>query len=101
LSEIKSASLNSRGVQQQFEKIIGTFGDEFTFLRKVPLEDIQKNLGHVYTEAIRRLRDQQVCLTPGYDGLYGTIHIFQPGELQRLNEQHLFFPGANPSVAAP
>jgi DNA helicase II / ATP-dependent DNA helicase PcrA len=98
LSEIKSTGSNSKGVQQQFGEIIGAFGNEFTFLRKVPLEDIQKHLGHVYAEAIRRLRGQQVCLTPGYDGLYGTTHVFQPGELQRLNEQHLFFPGANPSV---
>jgi len=100
LSEIKSASPNSKGVQQQFWQIIGAFGNEFTFLCEVPLEDIQKHLGHVYAEAIRRLRNQQVTLTPGYDGLYGTIHVFQPGELKQLTEQRLFLADANPPVAA-
>lgn len=101
LSEIKSASPNSKVVQQQFWQIIGAFGNEFTFLRKVPLEDIQQHLGQVFAEAIRRLRNQQVCLTPGYDGLYGTIHVFQPGELQQLNGQRsLRATNANPPVAA-
>ena len=99
LSEIKSASPNSKDVQQQFRQIIGAFGNEFTFLRKVPLEDIQKRLGHVCAEAIRRLRNQQVTLTPGYDGLYGIIHVFQPGELQQAKQTTLVFLSAKRDVS--
>ena len=84
ISEIKGMGLNSKGVQQQFRAIIKQFGNELTFLRETPLEEIQTHLGPVYAEAIRRLRDQQVIRTPGYDGVYGKIRIFKPVELQYL-----------------
>jgi hypothetical protein len=51
------------------------------------LEEIEQHLGPIYAEAIRRLRNQLVNPNPGYDGLYGTIHIFQPGELEKTNKQ--------------
>ena len=85
IAEIKGTGPNSKGVQQQFRKIIEVFGNEFAFLREALLEDIQKHLGYVYSEAVCRLRNRKIVPTPGYDGVYGTIHVFQPGELQQLN----------------
>lgn len=98
ISEIKGIGPSTKGVQQQFRQIIGQFGNEFALLRQAPLEDIQKHLGPVYAEAIRRLRHQQVNPKPGYDGLYGTIYIFQPGEIQQLTGQHSFFGYTAPAV---
>ncbi|XWN35159.1 MAG: UvrD-helicase domain-containing protein [Roseivirga sp.] len=98
VAEIKGTGPNSKGVQQQFQQIIGRFGNEFAFLREAPLEDIHKHLGPVYAEAIRRLRQEQVSPTPGYDGLYGIIHVFQPGEVQQLSGQLLFFEAPSPTV---
>ena len=91
VAEIQGKGLSTKGVQQQFRQVIGQFGNELAFLREAPLEDIQKHLGPVYAEAIRRLRNQQVIRTPGYDGLYGTIQLFQPGEMQQLIGQNSFF----------
>jgi len=91
IAEIKGTGPNSKGVQQQFQQIIGRFGNEFAFLREVPTDDIHQHLGPVYAEAIRRLRQRQVSPVPGYDGLYGTIRIFQPGEIGRLTGQAVFF----------
>ncbi|MEL6539201.1 MAG: endonuclease Q family protein [Bacteroidota bacterium] len=83
LSEIQGIGPNSKGVQQHYQRAIALFGSEFTLLREVPLEDIQQQLGPVHAEAVRRLRAQCVTPTPGYDGLYGSVHIFRPGELVR------------------
>ena len=98
VSEIKGTSPNSKGVQQQFRQIISLFGSEFAFLREAPIADIRKQLGPIYAEAIRRLRNQKVVPTPGYDGLYGTIHLFQPGEIQQLAGQRLFFENTTPAM---
>ncbi len=81
IAELQGRRPVAKSVQQQFQKIITRFGNEFDFLRHVPLEDIHKHLGALYAEAIRRLRRHQVGRQPGYDGLYGTISLFQPGEL--------------------
>lgn len=87
IAEIKGVGVSSKAVQKQFQHIISLFGNELTFLRKTPIEDIHHQLGVIYAEAISRLRNQQIAASPGYDGLYGTIRVFQPGELQKLTGQ--------------
>jgi uncharacterized protein (TIGR00375 family) len=87
IAEIKGVGPTSKNVQKQYFHVIGLFGNEFTFLRETPLEEIEQHLGPIYAEAIRRLRNQLVNPNPGYDGLYGTIHVFQPGELEKINKQ--------------
>ncbi len=98
IAEIKGTAPNSKGVQQQFLQIIGKVGNEFALLREIPLEDIDKQLGPVYAEAIRRLRNHLVSPLPGYDGLYGTIHLFNPGELQQLTGQTVFLSVPTPAM---
>lgn len=98
ISEIKGVGVGSKAVQQQYQRVIGLFGNEFSFLRETPIEEIRKHLGPIYAEAIQRLRNQQITPSPGYDGLYGTIRVFRPGELQKFTGQLHWFeaPTATP-----
>ena len=60
ISEIKGVGVGSKAVQQQYQRVIGLFGNEFSFLRETPIEEIRKHLGPIYSEAIQRLRNQQI-----------------------------------------
>lgn len=91
LSEIKNVSPSSKAVNQAFRQAIAAFGNEFTLLKQVPVEDIEKKAGVVVAEAIRRMRAQQVNPQGGYDGEYGVIKIFKAGELAQLTGQMNFF----------
>ena len=42
-------------------------------------------------EAIRRMRAGEVRVDPGYDGEYGRITLFAPGEAKDLEPQELLF----------
>lgn len=84
ISEIEGVGVSSKALQKQFAHIIGLFGNEFNFLRESPIADIKQKVGPIYAEAITRLRNRKIIANPGYDGVYGTIHVFQPGELQQL-----------------
>jgi uncharacterized protein (TIGR00375 family) len=84
IAEMNGVGVASKKVERQFAHIISLFGNEFTFLREAPIENIKQHLGPIYAEAISRLRNRQVIPEPGYDGVYGTIRIFQPGELKSL-----------------
>lgn len=95
LGEIKGSSPSSKGVMQHFQRAVSSFGSEFTLLKEAPVEDIEKNLGPVLAEAIRRMRTQQVDPQGGYDGEYGTIKIFKEGEIDALTGQSGLF-GAAP-----
>ncbi len=87
LAEIKGAGTGSKAVTQAFQQAISSFGNEFSLLKEVPVEDIQKLGGPVLAEAIRRMREQEVHPIAGYDGLYGVIKIFHEGELSKMTGQ--------------
>ena len=61
--------------------------DRFYILRQAPLEDIQAAAGPALAEGIRRLRAGQVFRQAGFDGQYGTVSLFAPGELEALGGQ--------------
>jgi hypothetical protein len=91
LAEIKGSGPDSKAVMQAYQQTISAFGNEFTLLEKVPVEDIKRSGDPVLAEAIRRMRSQQVNPQPGFDGVYGVIRIFEDGELAKLSGQlHLF-----------
>ncbi len=91
LSEIKNVSPSSKAVNQAFRQVISSFGNEFTLLKQVPVEDIRQKAGTVVAEAIKRMREQEVNPQGGYDGEYGVIKIFKEGELAKLTGQMFFF----------
>jgi PHP family Zn ribbon phosphoesterase len=58
-------------------------GSEFSILRTVPVEEIRAVSGEWIAEGINRLRAKKVICSPGYDGEYGTIRLFEPGEIKK------------------
>jgi PHP family Zn ribbon phosphoesterase len=66
-----------------YARLIGSYGSELELLLDVPVEDIARSQGFLLAEAIRRMRERQTIPTPGYDGEYGVIRIFNDAELSR------------------
>ncbi len=61
--------------------LVGALGPELDILSRVPIEEIARAGGELLGEAVARLRRGQVHRSPGYDGEYGVIRLFEPGEL--------------------
>lgn len=99
LSEIKGAGPASKGVMQAFQEAIATFGNEFSLLNEIPVEDIQRRGNAVLAEAIRRMRQQEIRPVAGYDGVYGVIKVFGEGELKKLTGQLHMFGDMGPAAA--
>ena len=91
LPEVIAACLNcgaeSRRVQALYFDMLKKLGPELDILRSTPLSDIEIAGGGAVAEGIRRLRAGQVRLSAGYDGEYGRISLFDPGELEMLAGQ--------------
>ncbi len=94
LAEIISASLgvgpDSVTVGREYNKLIKTFGNEFKILLDVPKPDIVKSVPAKIAKGILRVRDGNVRITPGYDGVYGEIGIFTTDD-QEDKKQLTFF----------
>lgn len=95
LPEVIGASVGhsaaSAKVQRLYEDMLKGLGAEFSILREIPAEDIQKKAGYLVAEGIRRLRQGQVQRFPGFDGEYGVIKLFEPSELEAMDGQMSMF----------
>lgn len=68
--------------------MISVLGDEFSILRKIPIEDIKKAGFGDMSHVIMRMRKGDIYIEPGYDGVYGTITLFKnQEERSKLNNQ--------------
>ncbi len=85
ISEIKGKGVNTKTVRQYHENLLSTLGDEFSILTRIPLEDIERATSGIFAEAISRMRQGKVVKEAGFDGEYGKIHLFEPGEIDRLS----------------
>lgn len=84
-------SSTSVKVQNKYKAMIKNLGPEFKILRELPIEDICQVSGYLISEGIRRLREGKVERSPGYDGEYGTIKLFDRAEIDNLSGQLCFF----------
>ncbi|HEY7274796.1 MAG TPA: UvrD-helicase domain-containing protein, partial [Trebonia sp.] len=81
LGEIAGVGPKSKSVTAQASAMVDRFGPELGILGDVPLDDLAAGAPSIVAEAIARLRRGQVRREAGYDGVYGTIRLFEPDEL--------------------
>ncbi len=93
LAEFMGSSPDTKSVRQLFAQAISCYGNEFDLLHNVPIDDIRPKSGSLLAEAIRRLRNREVHPVGGYDGEYGVISVFKPGEIEEFSGQRDLFGG--------
>jgi uncharacterized protein (TIGR00375 family) len=67
----------TKGVDQEYEKMIQKLGPELEILFDRTQEELSAVAPPRITEGILRVRERQVEIQPGYDGVYGKIKIFK------------------------
>ncbi|WP_373290286.1 UvrD-helicase domain-containing protein [Pilimelia terevasa] len=83
LGEIHGVGPRTKTVDGRLQHLVATLGPELEILTRVPLADVARAGGELLGEAVDRLRRGAVHREPGYDGVYGVITAFAPGELRR------------------
>jgi PHP family Zn ribbon phosphoesterase len=78
LSEIIAAVLgtgspSTQAVWKNYNLLVEKFGDEYTVLIDAPMEALATVVDTPIAEAIVKVRNGAVKVTPGYDGVYGQI----------------------------
>lgn len=70
-------SPQSKKVVAEYRRLTDQVADEFTLLINTPLAAIQEAVSDpLIATAIERVRAGALHITPGYDGVYGTVNIF-------------------------
>jgi uncharacterized protein (TIGR00375 family) len=91
LSEIIQSGVESRKVQNAYEKLQEIFGPEIPFMHYVDTELLRTKGYIALAEAFERIRTERVIREPGYDGEYGTIKVFNEAELSVFSGQSQLF----------
>jgi DNA helicase-2/ATP-dependent DNA helicase PcrA len=83
IAEIRGVGENSKKVQCDYEEVIAKVGSELFVLERAPVEELRRAGVPVLAEALERMRAGHVIREAGFDGEYGTIRLFEKGELAR------------------
>lgn len=84
IGETLGVSAASKKTQAAYFDLLQKLGAEFGIMRERTPEEIESAGGFLLGEAVRRLRAGQVIRQGGYDGEYGVISVFRPGERETL-----------------
>lgn len=89
LSEIHQSAPASKKVTMEYFGLLQRFGSELSILRACPLDELERAGQRLLAIAIGKMRKGNVMVDPGYDGRYGVVRVFKPGE-KMYNQPTLF-----------
>ncbi|MDP6756506.1 MAG: DNA helicase UvrD, partial [Patescibacteria group bacterium] len=92
IADAYTQNKNTKRVQETYNAMIASIANEFTLLLKTPLEDIEKFGIPELAVGIKRMREGEIHVEPGYDGEYGVVSVFSPEEqISAKNKQKTLF----------
>jgi DNA helicase II / ATP-dependent DNA helicase PcrA len=81
LAEINGTGAGAKGVLEAQDLLQRRLGPELELLERADLEDVRRQGHPLLAEALARLRAGKIRAQSGYDGVYGTIRVFEPDEI--------------------
>ncbi len=81
----------SKKVKAAYDDMIKSLGTEFCILINAKLSDIAMTATSEIVEAIKRVREGNLQIVPGYDGEYGVVKIFKENERKGKAANASFF----------
>lgn len=87
----KGVGVGSKAVQEEYKNLVKRFGSELKILLDVNPEEIGQASSAELAEGVKRVRQGNVQIEPGYDGEYGRIKIFNDEERGNFSKQASLF----------
>jgi uncharacterized protein (TIGR00375 family) len=80
IAEIFKVGSNSQKVMRLYQHAIQVLGSELAILDSTSLSDIESAGIPMLKDAVKRMREGNIHIVPGYDGFFGKIQIFTENE---------------------
>ena len=76
IAEALQLGEQSKAVKDEYDRLIVNFGSELAVLLKASREDLEKTISPKLVETILKVRQNDIFITPGFDGQYGVVKIW-------------------------
>ncbi len=90
IAEALNQGVDTKGVENEYLRLVSIYGSEFRILLDLPLGELEKSTPPKILEGIKRVREENLDITPGFDGVYGKIQIFAEKEKEETKQLGLF-----------
>ena len=87
LGEAFGVGGKSKRVKLEYDSLIQNFGNELNILMNIKLAELDGSVKPEIVEALKRVRERDFHIEPGYDGEYGKVKIFTREEKGLLKKK--------------
>jgi DNA helicase-2/ATP-dependent DNA helicase PcrA len=87
IAQARGTGPQSKKVGAEYLELLKRLGPELRILWSIPLDEIRPHVHPVLHEAIRRVRMGELSIEAGFDGQYGKVELFGPGERDHFEGQ--------------
>lgn len=89
VANVLGVGVGSKRVAAMYDQITRDLGSEFSILLHQPLEAIRAHSTAEIALGIERMRAGTIFISPGYDGVFGTVSVFQDADRQKKAQSSL------------
>ena len=90
LAEILNQGENTKRVEEKYFSLVRKYGNELKILEEVPIKELE-NESEILALAIKKMRQKDIYIEPGFDGVFGKVKIFSPKEKPQIRHQETLF----------
>ena len=76
VAESMGRGVNAKGVQTQYQRLVNELGSELYILTDAAIADIAAVGGERIAEGVQRVRNGDIAIEPGYDGVFGKVSVW-------------------------
>jgi len=91
IAQAKGVQKGAKSVRLEYNALIQKFGPELEILLKMDEAFLKSNLPPKIAMGILKVRDNKVKISPGYDGVYGKISLFEEDDNLQPEQQLSLF----------
>ncbi len=80
IAEAVSQEVKTNKVQETYEKMVTTIDNELKILTKTPIDLISMVAGERIAQGVKKVREGDITIEPGFDNTYGKVSIWSDEE---------------------